>query len=284
MVLIREVFPLMKTLYLLAAWATLATSVCAQPWPRAQGELFTATFSSAYSTTQQTSSGGTVSPIPDDGRFTSYGLGVYFEYGVTPRWTAQGLLNSSYQVSSDADERQSNLALGDQRVGMRYALLNGTWAASLGGTLGVPWLYSLSQRPLPGYGQYSAQLNGTIGRGVSLAGNDGWSLLKVGYRRHFGGASDQLRSQLLLGVRFTRRWGILAQLDGTLAMQEGSFQANQDLSNPSVQSGYSVLKATASVIYEYSPRATIQAGLHHEVVGADSGFGGGGVVSLWYRY
>lgn len=281
---IRGAFPLKRTLSLLAAWAALAGSVCAQPWPRTQGEFFTATFSSVYSTTQQTSSDGTVSPIPNDGRFTGYSLGVYFEYGITPEWTVQGLLNSSYQVSSDANGRQSNLALGDQRVGMRYALLNGTWAASLGGTLGVPWFYSLGERPLPGYGQYSAQLNGAIGRGVRLAGNNGWSLLKAGYRRYFGGASDQLRSQLLLGVRFTRRWGILAQLDGTLALQEGRFQTSQDLSNPRVQSGYSILKATASVFYEYSSRATIQAGLHHEVLGADSGFGGGAIVSLWYRY
>ena len=273
-----------KVLWFLAACVMLANSTQAQPWPRTEGELFTSTSSFLYSTVRQTDSDGNVSRIPKDGRFTSYSLGVYFEYGLTPRWTVQGRLNSSYQAFSDTSGRQSNLSFSDQRVGLRYAVLNGTWAASLGGTIGLPWLYSLDHRPLPGYGQYSTQLNGTIGRGVSLAGKNGWSLLKLGYRRYFGGASNQLRGQLLLGLRFTRRWGLLTQLNGTLALQDGRFEVDRNLSNPNVRSGYSILKATTSVMYEYSSQVTVQAGLYREIVGADSGFGGGGVVSLWYRY
>ena len=285
----ERVSPLRKVLFrkvlcLFVGCVALAGSTQAQPWPRAEGELFTSPSFSVYSTVRQTNSDGSVSGIPNGGRFTGYRLGVYFEYGLTPRWTVQGLLNSSYETFSDANVRQRNLSPGDQLLGVRYALLDGSWAASLGGTVGVPWLYSLDHRPLPGYGQYSAQLNGAIGRGVSFAGNNGWSLFKAGYRRYFGGASDQLRGQLLLGLRFTQRWGLLTQLNGTLALQKGRFRLNQDLSNPNVQSGYSVLKANASVMYEYSPRATVQIGLYREVVGADSGLGGGGIVSLWYRY
>lgn len=116
----------------------LASTAGAQPWPRPEGKLFTVTSGFVYTTTQQADASGDVSPLPDGGRFTSIGTGVYFEYGLTPRLTLQGDLNAVLQrFTADGFEEQ-NLAFGDQRAGLRYTLVDREWAASLGATVGVP--------------------------------------------------------------------------------------------------------------------------------------------------
>lgn len=256
----------------------------AQPWPRPPGELFTVTSSFAYTTTQQTDAGGDVSPLPDGGRFTSIGTGVYFEYGLTPRLTLQGDLNAALQRFTSDGFEQRNLALADQRLGLRYTLVDGAWAASLGGKVGVPWLYSTDDRPLPGYGQYSVQMNAALGRGGSVAGAEAWTLLKAGVRRYLGGAADQLRTQTLLGMHFDRRWGAVLELNNTVALQEGEFRLGDGLTNPNVRSGFTTIQAMASLIYEQSPRSTVQVGVFRDLWGLESGRGTGVQVGFWYRY
>lgn len=128
------------------------------------------------------------------------------------------------------------------------------------------------------------QVDVALGRGGSVAGADAWSLLKGGVRRYFGGASDQLRSQALLGMHLDRRWGAIFELNTTAALQEGTFRLPGERTNPNVQSGFTTVQAVASLIYEQSPRSTVQVGVFRDLWGLESGRGTGVQVGLWYRY
>lgn len=233
-----------------------------------------------YTTVRITDGAGSSMRFPNGGRFTNHWVSVYFEHGLTERITVEANLPYSVNRFSDDFIAVSGSGFADQEVGMRYVIRDGTYQLAARGLISFPFLYTLKTIPELGFDQYAAQVSMVLGSGFT-AFTRGWWIAELGYRHYFGDASNQIRYFLLGGLHISDTVMGMVKINGTHGLTRGEFASEF---NPSIVSGFSLIKTTLSFAYEINELLSVEAGYVRDIVSWNSGLGHGIMLSVWLNF
>lgn len=250
-------------------------------WPQLPGKSYAAFYYYMYSVSKGTKSDGSVVPFQNNGHFLSHGVGLYYEYGVSKKWTAVAIIPYGVNWWTDDFNKSFNHGFTDLEAGARYLIAESPVAFSVQILAGFPQLYSINKDPVLGYGQQNFHLSTLVGLGYDMLGIRSWLDMEGGYKVFLGSVSNQLRYKIVNGMHLSHLWIAILQLEGTETFSEGSFRIG---TNPNLFSGYDVLKGSLSAVYAFTYTTRLQVGYFKEILGKNSGYGDGIMASIWYQF
>lgn len=209
----------------------------------------------------------------DMARFAKQEMRAYMVYGLTDRLTL-GIEPTLRRVHTAYAPPESGWAEGD--LFARYRLWQGNEAVlSAQGLVKFP--SSDERLTEPGRETRDIDVEGRVlfGSNLALFGLPGFGVAEAAYRRRFGAAADEMRTDLTLGLRPWRRWMLLAQSFNVISMRNAETPEAPD---------FDQYKAQGSVVYELTPRIGLQAGAFTEYAGRNVGAGHSAFLALWLRF
>lgn len=96
----------------------------------------------------------------------------------------------------------------------------------------------------------------------------------VSYRRRFGSAADQVRTQATIGAEPSDRWLLLGEVFTEISLQN----------NEPDGADFDIIKIQPSVVWKASKAYSIQLGLSQEITGRNINLGRTVFLGLWYRF
>jgi len=236
---------------------------------------------------------GDRTPIPT---YKKTELNPYMEYGLTERWTVG--MNFSYQsVSQQPDpslglrftlgdttytvtsDRQRNI--GDFEVFARYLLWQGERTVlSIQPLVKAPSPEYQDRLPLIGTPFWDGEISLRLGHGFQAWEQNHFAEFHAGYRMRGEEPEDQLRFLARIGLRSSQDWLWMAELNherrlGTGVRTNGLINFIQD---------YDLTKLQLSTAYDATDSITVQVGGFQHLHAENAGGGGGGLLSLWFKF
>lgn len=224
--------------------------------------------------------------------FTKWEVNPFFEYGVTDDITVG--LSPSFQALAQKQDSSikynSNFAYSDFLL--RAKLLQGdSYVFSLQPLIKIPGFYDDEQRPFMGKKQVDLELRLLAGYGFKLdipvriikvpyPGQSQFVNFEFAYRKHLGDTHDELRFDSTLGFRFDRQILLMAQVFSIFSLDP--LMDGGNLQNDS--SGFSMVKAQASVVGQITEDKSLQLGFYNDLWGRNAGRGAGVILALWYNF
>lgn len=195
---------------------------------------------------------------------------VLAEYGVTDRFTVRGRTELRHLRF---EARGAETGLGVSEIGGRYRLVQrGGFVASGEANL-------LLAEPDPsldpgGAGLLEGVVEGRLlgGYGFTLAGRSVFAEIQGAYRAAGGGAADELRADLTLGVRPRPDLLLLAQSFSVVGLPKGGLD------------GFDQHKLQLSGVYDVTPAVAVQAGGWSAVAGRNALDEHGLLAALWLKF
>jgi hypothetical protein len=198
----------------------------------------------------------------------------YVEYGLTDRWTlgTQPRLQSVWTESAGATKWSDGLA--QLNVFARYTVYHGDYdVVAVQGQVGVPGA-ATSADPQVAYPNTEYELRGLYGHGFSLGSWTGFTDAEVAGRLRMGADADEVRLDLTAGVRPVPDWMLLVQSFSTIGLRD----------NGPGGADYSITKLYASLVYDITPRVSVQVGGYRELAGRNVSLGNAGLLALWLKF
>ena len=166
--------------------ATYSISYADGGFPTRPGRLLIAPSVSYFFANSQWDSTGTKKPFPNNGKFSSVGVTLYAEYGISRKFAAVASIPFVYNMYNQTGLPNSNSSgLTDMETGLRYYLANidFIYYFSIQGTAITP-LYSNNNSL--GYGQEGAELKLAFSGTGHLGGLSTYFNAADGVRQYFG--------------------------------------------------------------------------------------------------
>ena len=258
--------------HFVAVIITLATATTAQAgaWVQPMGKGLLITQATYYSTDSYFDTNGQKQSQP---RFSKYELQPYGEYGLNDWLTLGG---SAYAQSvSQAGTR--NRGIADPEIFARARLWHSdTQVISVQPLVKFASHFQKGGSPQGGSKSRDAELSILYGRNVKILGDRDYVDSRVGYRMRDHGLSNQVRSDVAVGLNINNTVQIIPALRSVMATdmtEAATFNEGGDLD-------YSVLKAEVTGVYRMNDRQWLQASLFKHVAGIQTGGGYG--ISLGF--
>lgn len=231
------------------------------------------------------------------GRSRQDQLNLYLERGLVPRLTLVGnFYFTQAGFASDAGpfrRRATTTGLGDQELGLRYALGRADgdpWHGALQALVSFPG-YGRDKtyhpgnpgpRPALGLGDYGLELRYSRGRGYTLGGRNGYIDLGGALRLRGSAASDELRLDAAAGLDLGDRWGVLGELNVIQGLGNG--RGNADFQTyVATGTQYDLTKLQLSATCRAAGMQW-QAGYQQPLAGRNTSAAGGPFLAAWWRF
>lgn len=256
---------------LLAAclWPQLAHSA----WTQKRGNSFTAQTTAAFRSTHYYDDNGTKTAQP---AYVKYEQNSYFEHGLTDASTL-GLNLFIQQIDTPS---ASQVAVADTEIFLRQRLWHNERAVlSFQPLLKFPTWHS-GDRLLTGTDDFDLEARMLGGYGFDAYGRHHYVIGELAYRKRLGEWRDQLKADLTLGWRLTRRITFHPQLSLTQRV-EGT--ARSTASNAAVND-YDLIKGEIAAIYDWNEKTSVRLGVFSHLRARNTGDGEGVRFSIWKRF
>ena len=200
---------------------------------------------------------------------------IYWEHGLTDRWTfgMQPRLQAIWM--RDQSGSSSNLGAAEEKLFLRNTLFRGDWnALSLQGQVSAP---GLAQRTTPQVAEPHAsyEIRALYGHSFNLpAGMSGFVDLQAAFNYRPGPPADEMLYSATAGLRFLPGWMLMAQGLSTIGLRNArAFGAD-----------YAVYRMALSVVMDISPTWQAQLSYLKDLGGRHIALGQGMMLGLGYRY
>ena len=221
--------------------------------------------------------------FPDNGKFSSVGVTLYAEYGISKRWavieTLPMVFNNYSQNISPLNTKSSGLT--DMETGIRYYLanINFTYYFSIQGTAITP-LYT--NNTSLGYGEEGAELKLAFSGRGHLFGESSYFSVTDGVRQYFGTDGPwQNRYSGTFGLSLDKKFQnqISVGISGI-----NSFSNNKSFSPiPETDKDFSFLEASLSYGHSFTREISIFASAGQFLTGVNTGAGTTFSLAFIYR-
>ncbi|MCH7398154.1 hypothetical protein MM236_09150 [Belliella sp. DSM 107340] len=251
-----------------------STSFAQNPWQQDKGEFLLSPYLSHYSAAAFRNRDGDKIDFENQGKFVNYNPRIYFSLPLNGyKVNLFGSLPWFFNQYEDTNLRQQNRDLGDIELGARFHLGKVNMHYLMASVTTFIPAYNNNQLPYTGFGRF-----GVEGR-LILSGNSPWigesnnfHKIELGYRYFFPSDPGQIRLFSSKGIRIIDKFVLLGEIDAIF-----SFSNDSDFFENNLQlvSDFSVIKATANIGYEFTPKFSLYGGLFHDVLNRNSGIGSG---------
>ena len=230
-----------------------------------------------------------------NGEFTKNELELYAQYGLTSHWT----IGVALAASSEEDSQQltmfnprTNQNEQTQRIlqieGLsriepfaRYQLYrDNIYAVALQPTVKLPSLYA---NELPAEAQpdeWEAELALLSGMNFTFLRRTHFAEISGAYRHRQGKLGDQTKVEARAGLTINDQFVIMPEVQWTQSIDE----INNNFATLGGSNNFDLFKAQLSGIMRINNVTHLQAGGFRHVSGANTGGGGGFVLSLWRQF
>ncbi len=170
-----------------------------------------------FANSQWDTTGGPKKPFANNGKYSSVGVSIYSEYGISRRWAAVVSIPYVYNSYTQNINPKSATSSGltDIETGLRYYLanINFLYYFSLQGTAITP---TYVNNPSLGYGEEGAELKFAVSGSLKLFGNNGYFNASDGVRQYFGtNGPIQNRYNATLGLSLDKAFKNLISVTGS---------------------------------------------------------------------
>ncbi|HEX7776153.1 MAG TPA: hypothetical protein VF449_06460 [Parvibaculum sp.] len=257
---------------MVAASAAVPTSVYAGAWPQpaGQGQVIT-----SYTSTRADEGYGPDGKLHRQSPYTKEELASYGEYG----WTKDVTFVSEIAYTSDDTnyygEHHRQKGLSRLELGARYAI--GTWQDTLFSVQTLAVLHGASSGDDPASsrrGDLDGEIDIAFGRSFTFFGIKGFNDTLVGYRHRQGGRSDEVKTNITMGVNLFARTMMLIKSENFTTLT-GSRQAADDVTRN---------KLGLSLVREITPAISLELGGMQTISGRNSIRERSLSLGLWYRF
>jgi protein XagA len=214
---------------------------------------------------------GKFTPTP---LYRSLTVGAYVEIGVLDGLAA--VLKPSLQSSSlGPPDNQRYTGLGESEIGAKARLWrDDTTTLAILADLRVPATGGATDTWLAGSRTPAFDLRLLLGKNISLGALPGFVDLSAGGRLNGGGAPNEARADLTLGVYLTPRLMLLAQSFNSVSAP------SQNPNDPQ----WAQSKAQISCVYSLNPDWRVQAGAFTTLAGRNAYRENGAVLAVWRAF
>lgn len=247
----------------------LAAHAHASAWPQPEGRGQVIVTGILSRSDQGFDANGDTVDISDYDKNEVYAL---VEYGISDDLTLMAIPSFS-EVDVENGSRTSGL--GYTELGARYRLASSGQAVfSFQGSIRIP-----GRKRRDGIAQADAvgtevDLRGLAGTSFKVGGKEAFTDAQAGYRIRNGGPPNEFHIDLTFGVRPARKLLVLIQ----------SFNVISDGSGHAPFSKYRYSNLSGSLVYDVTPKWSIQAGVIGTLAGSNALRERGVVVGLWRRF
>ncbi|HAL81188.1 MAG TPA: hypothetical protein DCO83_02275 [Mucilaginibacter sp.] len=248
-------------------------------FPVRPGRLLISPSVSYFFANSEWDSTGVKKPFPNGGKFSSIGVTLYTEYGISRRFAFVATLPYVYNNYSLATAPSSGLT--DLETGIRYYLanINFVYYFSLQGTAITP-LYT--NNASLGYGEEGAELKLAFSGSGHLFGESSYFNLADGVRQYFGTDGPiQNRFNGTFGLSLDKKF--MNQISVTLS-GINSFSNNKSFSPiPQTDKDFSFLQASIGYGHSFSHEVSLFLSGGQFLTGRNTGVGTTASLAFIYR-
>ena len=251
--------------------AGLPSGAFAGAWTLEAGKSFVIAGGLATLSDKAFNGRGDLRSIPGYGKEEAQTL---FEYGLTDRLTI--MLGPSLQhvdLRGSIDAERTGAGYTD--VGGRARIGSGDgWVASVQATFRIPGTSETNNAAAIGYTDPEIDVRGLFGYGFAMWQRAAFIDVEAGQRFRLGGAPDEFRADLTLGVSPRDRWLLLVQSFNVVSEGAGTW------GYPS----YNYHKAQLSLVYALTPALSLQLGGFTTFYGRNALQENALILAAWYRF
>jgi len=252
-------------------------------FPVRPGRLLISPSISYFFANSQWDSTGVKRSFADGGRFSSIGVTLYAEYGISRRWALVATLPYVYNnyIQNVAPTSTVSSGLTDLETGIRYYLANikFIYYFSLQGTAITP-MYT--NNPSLGYGEEGAELKLALSGSGHLFGDNSYFNLYDGVRQYFGTDGPwQNRFGATYGLSLDKKFMNQVSL-GVSGIN--SFSDNKSFSPiPETDKDFSFIQASVSYGHSFTREFSVFITGGQFLTGRNTGVGTTGSLAFIYR-
>lgn len=220
------------------------------------------------------------SPFANGGKFQSFGVSLYAEYGISKRFTAVALLPYVTNTYQDNASKTVTSGLTDLELGIRYyaANINYKYYFTVQGTYITP-LYT---NPSLGYNQQGAELKLSFAGSGKVFDKNFYFTLENGFRQYFG-------SEGPFQDRYTGTFGLTLdkKFKHQLAVNLGGFYSTSSFKDFSpiqpANKNFAFNQASLTYGYTFSKKFSVFLTGGHFINGRNTGDGTTASVSFLFK-
>jgi hypothetical protein len=272
-----------KPIWFVAAIVLLTSeSAYGGAWNQEQNKgLVVFTFSFLQTQTEFGFAGGR-RPFGYGGQFRQISSSLYFEYGLSRRYTVVSNINAPVLKFSNQYGSSDSAGPGDIEVGIRRRLnsLESRWPLAAQVTTQFP-AYPAARNPAPGNHQEDVEGRLLLGRGGRWGGHPAFLDVEGAFRYRSGPPADQVRADCTGGLDLSHRWMVMAQVFAIKGLRNGDAF---NTSNPNAQSDFDLYKGQLSLVARAGHGVRVQVGWNYAIAGRNTGTGQTPLISLWKTF
>jgi protein XagA len=207
-------------------------------------------------------------------RYNKTEVQVLIEYGLSD-WLTAMAIPSVQRVDIAAPINADRTGMGNSEIGARARVLQeSNWVMSVQGTLRLPGSYDAGNPAAVGYTGFDVDLRALFGVSFALGGLPSFVDLQVAQRFRTGGPPSEARVDLTLGLRAAQQWLVLLQ----------QFNVFSEGAGGALFPAYKYHKLQMSVIYDITPKWSLQGGAFTTFAGKSALQENGVLTGVWYRF
>ncbi|MEO1252616.1 MAG: hypothetical protein AAFW81_09750 [Pseudomonadota bacterium] len=243
------------------AWLAALSDAAASPWNPPDGELLVIARADYFTSDLGLLS---VDGVDVPGEFERLESNTYLEYGVSERWMIGGkaFYGTSWLRRGDATERASGFTEVEGFV-QRQLFRSPRHAGAIKVATSVPSSFDSGVRPSLASDGVDAEFSALYGRTLSYRPVAAFAAVEVGYRKRFSDSADELRFLTTLGAEPIRNVVVLVD----------TFSVKSVRNERPGGADFDIVKVQPSLIYRFSRRFAVQAGVSEEVAGRNISLG-----------
>jgi len=242
--------------------ATCIGDANASPWNRSAKHAFTAATAGFFRSSTPTS------------RYSRIDSDNYVEYGLTRRWMAAGKLVYSTAITQTPDFSTTRSTIGEANFQIQRQVFHKEHSAAAMQIAGL-WSSSLEDGSRAGAlsSNWGGEIRALYGRDIVLKPFKIFSTIEAGYQRRFGGDSDRVRIDGLIGIE-PGRWLFLVELQSTISVRNNEF-GFQD---------FDLVIGQTSIVWSASKRWSFIVGARKDLAARNYSPGTGVFVGVWSKF
>lgn len=202
------------------------------------------------------------------------GAQSYLEYGLAERLTLFGQI-SAVRFALSPPQKDSYFGFDYAGAGLRRQLwANDAWTFSLEASAYVPGAHDANRPAQAGNTGPQADARALLGRSLTLFGAPAFAEAQAGYRLRSRGPPGEWRADLTLGIAWTPKAQVLAQVFNMVSQGAGA-------------SGFPAFeshKGQLSVVYALDERSSLQLGGFATLFRRGTNSEYGALVAVWRRF
>lgn len=258
----------------LLALVCMCSDTFAGGWPVRKGKFLLSVSANYFHADKVWDENGKVGPYENNGYYTSTGLSIYGEYGISRRLTGVVSLPYMWNEFRQGGTGVKLSGFGDAELGLRWYLKNidFKYYMAVQGSIITP-LYS---RDL-GFATTGADVKYVISGATKHGTKSGYFNVEVGGRYYFENAGPfQLRYAASYGYNFNKKNQVTLGVSGT-----HSFSTNKDFDeNLAIVKSYWYTQGSLSYAHIFSPKFSMFGSVNRFLLGRSTGIGTNFSVSV----